>query len=141
MPGTQEFFTRQHEHLNRMETKIVKTRTDLESARNEKLDSLKAKRERAAAARQSFHSSIGEKVNKMKASVEGRHAQTEATIEEWKRKREVNKLENRASDLEDYAEAAMSVLNLAQDEAHQASLDAVEARRLAEEAKAAATPA
>lgn len=141
MPSTQEFFTRQHEHLNQMETKIVKTRTDLESARSEALDSLKAKRERAAAARQSFQSNISEKVNMMKASVEGRQAQTEAAIEEWKRKREVNKLENRARDLEEYAEAAMAVLNLAQEEAAQASLDSVEARRLADEAKSAVGPA
>jgi hypothetical protein len=141
MPSTQEFFTRQHEHLNQMETKIVKTRTDLESARSEALDSLKAKRERAAAARQSFQSNINEKVNMMKASVEGRQAQTEAAIEEWKRKREVNKLENRARDLEEYAEAAMAVLNLAQEEAAQASLDAVEARRLADGAQSAVDPA
>ncbi len=141
MPTTQEFFTRQHEHLNQMETTIVKTRTDLDSARNEALDGLRAKRERAAGARQSFQANISEKVSKMKASVEARQAQTEAAVEEWKRKREVNKLENRARDLEEYAEAAMTVVILAQEEAYQASLDAIEARRLAEEAKAAGAPA
>jgi hypothetical protein len=139
MPTTHEFFVRQHERLNHVEASVVRTQTELDEARNEALDSLRAKREKAAAARQAFQSKFSEAVNKMKANVEARKAQTDATIAEWKHKREVNKLENRARDLEDYADAAMAVLELAQEEARQASLEAIEARLQAEEAKAVGT--
>ena len=138
MPSTQDFFNRQHERLNHMETSIVKTRSDLESARNETLDSLKAKREAAATTRAAFHEKITGSVDRMKASAEATRADTDARVDEWKRNREVNKLENRAKDFEDYAEAAMSVLNMAKDEALQASLEAMEARLQAEDAKALA---
>lgn len=136
MPSTQEFFTRQHEQLNRLETRVVKTRTDLEAARDDTAENLKAKREKAAATREAFQAKIAAPVNRMKASVEARQAQTEAAVQEWKHKREVNKLDNRARDLEEYAEAAMTVLDLAEEEAHLATLDAIEARLVAEEAKA-----
>ena len=85
-----------------------------------------------------FHEKITGSVNNMKASALARRADTDAKIDEWKRNREVNELENRAKDFEDYAEAAMGVLNLAKDEALQASLDAVEARLQAEDARAVA---
>jgi hypothetical protein len=139
MPDVHEFFTRQHEHLNRLETSIVKTRTELEAARNETMANLKAKRDKGAASREAFQSKITESVNKMKTGVEARRAETEATIEEWKRKREVNKLERRAQDLEDYADAALTVVDIAQEEAFLASLEAIEARRVADQAKAGAT--
>jgi len=141
MPDTHEFFTRQHERLNRLETSVVKTQTELEAARTEATDSLKAKRGQAAASREAFQQKISEPVNKMKASVEARRAETDATIEEWKRKREINKLERRAQDLEDYADAAMAVLDIAQEEARQACLEAIEARLVAEETKAAGATA
>jgi hypothetical protein len=141
MPDVHEFFTRQHERLNRLETSVVKTRTELEAARNEATDSLKAKRDQASASREAFQQRISEPVNKMKASVEARRAETDATIEEWKRKREINKLEHRAQDLEDYADAAMAVLDIAQEEARQACLEAIEARLVAEETKAAGATA
>jgi hypothetical protein len=136
MPSTQEFFNRQHNQLNRMETSIVKTRTDLESARNDTLDKLKAKREAAAGTRAAFHEKITGSVDKMKASAQARRAETDVKVAEWKRDREVNKLENRAKDYEDYAEAAMNVLTMAEEEALQASLEAIEARLQAEDAKA-----
>jgi uncharacterized protein YhaN len=139
MADVHEFFTRQHEHLNRVETSIVKTQTELDAARKDQMDSLRAKRAEAAAIREDFQQKMAVPVNKMKASVDSRRAETQATVEEWKRKREVSKLDRRAQDLEDYADAAMSVLDIAQEEARQASLDAIEARRVADEAKAGAT--
>ena len=53
----------------------------------------------------------------------------------------MNKLERRAQDLEDYADAAMTVLDIAQEEARQACLEAIEARLVAEEAKASGAAA
>lgn len=141
MPDTHEFFTRQHENLNRLETSVVKNRTAIEAARTEALESLQAKRAGAKASRDAFQQKIAEPVNKMKASMDARRSETEATVEEWKRKREVNKLENRARDLEDYADSAMTVLDMAEEEAVLATLEAIEARRIADEAKSAGAAA
>ena len=57
-------------------------------------------------------------------------------IDEWKAKREVQKLENRAKSAEDYFGAAMVVASAAVDEARVAALEAMEARRTADEASA-----
>jgi sugar-specific transcriptional regulator TrmB len=76
--------------------------------------------------------------DKMKASMQEKKQEAEATVEEWKRKREVNKLEGRAQSAQEYAEAAIHVVGLALDEATAATLDAAEARRVADEAKKAA---
>jgi adenylate kinase family enzyme len=138
MPDMQEFFTRQHEHLNRLETAVEKTKTELEAARNESLESLRRKREQAAANRESFNKKISDAANQMKANIEAKKQETDASIEDWKNRREVSKLENRARSLETYAEAAMNVVDYAHNEAFAASLDAIEARRQAEEAKAGA---
>jgi hypothetical protein len=116
----------------------MKTKTELDAARNESLDSLKKKRDRAAANRETFNRKISDAVNQMKARIEAKKLETDASIEDWKRKREVSKLENRAKSLESYAEAAMNVVDYAHDEAFAATLDAIEARRQAEEAKAGA---
>jgi hypothetical protein len=138
MPDMQEFFTRQHEHLNRLETSVAKTKTELDAARNESLESLKRKRDQAAANRDAFNKKISDAVNQMQARIEAKKQETDASIEDWKRRREVGKLENRAQSLESYAEAAMNVVDYAHDEAFAATLDAIEARRQAEEAKAGA---
>jgi hypothetical protein len=139
MPDMQEFFNRQHEHLNRLETSVVKTKRELDAARNESLESLKRKRDQAAANRENFNKKISDAVNQMQARIEAKKQETDASIDDWKRRREVSKLENRAQSLEAYAEAAMNVVDYAYDEAFAACLDAIEARRLAEEAKAGAT--
>lgn len=137
MPDTHEFFTRQHEHLNRLEASIVKTKAELEAARTASLESLKAKRDQAAASRENFNKKMSDAVNQMQTRMQAKKQETDAAVEDWKRRREVKKLEDRAESLEDYADAALSVVGYAADEALAASLDAIEARRQAEEAKKA----
>jgi hypothetical protein len=141
MADTHEFFTRQHEHLNKIETSIVKTQTDLNAARTEALASLQAKREQAAAAGEARQEKIRSGITHMRTRMEAKKQETDAAIEGWKQKRELHKLESRARSAEDYAAAAMTVLDAAQEEARAASLEAIEARRVADEAKQAAGPA
>jgi hypothetical protein len=134
------FFTRQHEQLNRLETALVQTRTELESARTETLASLQAKGDQAAAARAARQQQIADGATRMKTRMEAKKQETAATIAGWKQRRELHKLDDRARSAEEYAEAATMVLNAAQEEARSASLEAVEARRVADEAKEAAGP-
>jgi archaellum component FlaC len=135
MAKMQEFFNRQHEQLTKLETLVVQTKKELEEARSEARANLREMRDETRFARQALQEDIADAYNKMKASMEARKKESQATIEEWKRKREVTRLENRARDLEEYADAATDVARLALEEARAASLDAVEARRVADEAK------
>ena len=96
MPDTHEFFTRQHEHLNKLEASIVKTQTELEAARTASLESLKAKRNQAAANRETFNKKMSDAVNQMRTRTEAKKQETDAAVEDWKRRREVKKLEDRA---------------------------------------------
>jgi hypothetical protein len=134
----QELFNRQHEQLTKLEASIVQTKKELDQARTEALASLKQKRDQAAAQRQARQKKMTDAFDKMKASMQEKKQEAEATVEEWKRKREVNKLEGRAQSAQEYAEAAIHVVGLALDEATAATLDAAEARRVADEAKKAA---
>jgi hypothetical protein len=136
MATTQEFFTREHERLMKLETSIVKTRSELESARTEALDSLKAKRSQMDTARDARHKQLTDASSRMQQRMDARKQESAAAIEEWKHKREVHKLEKRASDAETYADSAMAVLEVAQEEARAASLEAIEARREAHTARA-----
>jgi archaellum component FlaC len=135
MAKMQEFFNRQHEQLTKLETLVVQTKKELEEARSEARANLREMRDETRFARQALQEDVADAYNKMKASMEARKKESQATIEEWKRKREVTRLENRARDLEEYADAATDVARLALEEARAASLDAVEARRVADEAK------
>jgi len=135
MAKMQEFFNRQHEQLTKLETLVVQTKKELEEARSEARANLREMRDETRFARQALQEDVTDAYNKMKASMEARKKESQATIEEWKRKREVTRLENRARDLEEYADAATDVARLALEEARAASVDAVEARRVADEAK------
>ena len=71
----------------------------------------------------------------MKNWVDERKATTSAQIAEWKSKRDVAKLQNRASNAEDYAAGAIDVAVAAVDEAEKASLEAWLARADADAAQ------
>jgi len=71
----------------------------------------------------------------MRARMDTRRQETAAHIDEWKHERKVDELEAQALDAEGYAEATKRLLELAQDEAWAASQEAIEARRVANEAK------
>jgi hypothetical protein len=138
MTKMQELFNRQHEQLTKLEASIVQTKKELDQARTEALASLKQKRDQAAVQRRVRQQKMTDAFDEMKASMQEKKQEAEATVEEWKRKREVNKLEGRAQSAQEYAEAAIHVVGLALDEATAATLDAAEARRVADEAKKAA---
>jgi hypothetical protein len=130
-----QLFTRQHQRLNQIETSIAESRKELEAARTGALGTVQAARDRAVATREAHQQQFEDGVAQMKSRIEALKQQTEATVEGWKRRGEIAKLEDRARTAEEYAEAAMYVLDVAQEEARAASLEAIEARRIADEAK------
>lgn len=72
----------------------------------------------------------------VKAWVDQRKAATQEKIAEWKAKRQIDRLENRADLAESYAAAARVIAAAALDEAEQAALEAWLARHDADAAKA-----
>ena len=68
--------------------------------------------------------------------VESRRVATSDQIADWKAKRELSKLQNRAQDAEEYAAAAIDIALAAMDEAEQAALEAWLARQDADSAQA-----
>jgi len=61
-------------------------------------------------------------------------AETKAKVDEWKANLDVQRLENRAIDAEDYANETYVIASGAIDEATAAALDAIDARMAADEA-------
>ena len=117
------------ERLNALERGIQSVKTNVqalpakaEKALREKLDDvrtkLQAQKERVEKARLDLKARADQKV-----------AETMEAINEWKAKREVRKLNARAERAEAYAEAAMVLALASIDEAEEAVLDAVAARK------------
>ena len=71
---------------------------------------------------------------KVKAWVDGRQATLEASSDGWKENRQLPELNERADDAEAYAVAAFELAIAAADEAAQATLEALLARRDATDA-------
>jgi hypothetical protein len=86
-------------------------------------ETLEAKKQEAAAAKA-----------RMEEYVEAKKAETQAAVAEWKANRDRKKLEKRAERAEKYAEASIEVALLSADEAQVAILEAVAARRDADDA-------
>ena len=93
--------------------------TKLKSAK----ETLDAKKQEAAAAKAG-----------MEEFVEAKKAETQAGVAEWKANRDRKKLEKRAERAEKYAEACMEVALFSAAEAEEAILEAVAARRDADDA-------
>ena len=86
-------------------------------------ETLEAKKQEAAAAKA-----------RMEEFVEAKKAETQAAVAEWKANRDHKKLEKRAERARKYAEACMEVALFSAAEAEEAILEAVAARRDADDA-------
>lgn len=114
-------------HMASLKTKVQSAPKQAEEAVHKQLDQLKQKvdsqKEAVAKAKTSVQNWIDEK-----------KAEARSTIDDWKAKREVKKLANRADRAEEYAAAAIRVALADMDEAEHAVLEAVGARLDAEAA-------
>jgi chromosome segregation ATPase len=130
-----QFCDKLRERLNAIEGRIQSVKTDVqalpakaEKALQQKLDEARTKVE---AQKQRVEKARAD----LKAWADQKVAETKEAIDEWKAKREARKLIARADRAEAYAEAAMVIALASIDEAEEAVLDAVAARRDADAAK------
>ena len=110
-------------------------RAELKAAGARAVASLKAQQEKAHARLDEQRARIDAANARMKAGLDARKAHSDATVAEWKARHEAQRLESRAADAQDYANAAIIVAAGAIDAAKAAILDAMTARADVEDAK------
>jgi DNA repair exonuclease SbcCD ATPase subunit len=117
------------DRLNAIEARVESAKANVQTLPG-KVE--KAMQDKVDEARANLHAQI-ERIEKTRADLkawgEQKKAETQAMIREWKAKREAKKLNARADRAEAYAEAALTVALASIDEAEEAILDAVCARR------------
>jgi hypothetical protein len=115
------------DQLKAAKTHLEDVHQDTEAAIQTKLkaakETLEAKKQEAAATKA-----------RMEEYLEAKKADTQAAVAEWKANRDRKKLEKRAERAEKYAEASIEVALLSAAEAEEAILEAVAARRDADDA-------
>ena len=122
------------DHLTAVEDRLNRVKASVQSAADEGREALEARKQKVEADFEAEKHKVEEAKAKAKNWAEEKKAETDAKIEEWKRNRDIHKLEKRADNAEEYAEAAIYIAAAAVDEADYAILNAVAARLIADEA-------
>jgi hypothetical protein len=133
------FFARAHRHLTQIRGSLDRTLADIEEGTSRVGESLQARRDEAKGRVEANRREMEKADAEMKAYADAKKATVETAVSEWKAKRNVERLESRADDVEAYAATAVAFAWGAVGEANAAILDAMVARADADEAKEAAT--
>jgi tellurite resistance protein len=133
---TDNFCNNLGDHLNAIEVRLDRAKASIRSAPDDTREAVEAKKRKIEADFEADKGKVEDAKAKATNWVEGKKAETDSKIEEWKINREIHKLENRADNAEDYAAAAIYIAASAVEEAELSILDAVEARLLSNEVAA-----
>lgn len=121
------------DRLNAVEDHMAKIQQRVDTAKKESRAAIKAKADEVKAKMDAQRQQAEEAKAKIKSRIEEKKTETDAKIEEWKAKRDLHKLEKRADRAEDYAAACIMIASDYAWEAELATLEAIDARLLAEE--------
>jgi hypothetical protein len=132
--GEQPFSDRVKQQLNELAASLDRAGADFEAADARATGELQAKRDQVHAALEARAREIDEALAQMKTRAEAMKAESDAAVAEWKARQALQRLERRADDAEQHAVAALVVASGAIEEAHTAIVDAVAARRDADDA-------
>jgi hypothetical protein len=123
------------EHLNAIEARVESFKADVQALPGKAEKALEDKAGEVRAKLQAQKQRVEKTRADLKAWAEQKKAETQASIREWKAKHEVKKLNARAERAEAYAEAVVIHALASIDEAEEAILDAVAARKDADAAQ------
>jgi hypothetical protein len=123
-------------NLTRVEDYISKVGENLKSASTTAEEEVKSKLNGLKATHENNVNKILEAKTKIEARVAEKKSELDSTVQEWKKNREISKLESRADAAEVYAEFAVEFAMAAAVEADIATLEAVAARIDADQAVA-----
>ena len=121
-------------NITRVEDYISKVGENLKLASTTAEEEVKSKLEGLKATHQNNVDKILESKTRIEARVAEKKAEIDSTVQEWKKNREITKLESRADAAEVYAAFAVEFAMAAAVEADIATLEAVAARIDAEQA-------
>ncbi|MGA2622021.1 MAG: hypothetical protein ABSF26_30890 [Thermoguttaceae bacterium] len=130
-----QFCDRLREQLNAIEGRIQSVKTDVQALPAKAEKALRDKRDEARTKVEAQKERVEKARADLKVWGEQKVAETKEAISEWKTKRETRKLQARADRSEAYAEAAVVLALASIDEAEEAILDAVAARKDADAAQ------
>ena len=121
------------DHLNAVEEHLGQIKQRLTTSRNESRAAVEAKVGEVKAKLEAQRQKVEQAKADAKNRIEEKKTETASKIEEWKTDRAQHKLEKRADRSEDYAAACIVIAADSVVEAELATLEAIEARLLAEE--------
>src|SRR5579871_6727081 len=116
-------------NLNDLEARMTSFKTKLQSAPKQAEEALHKQLDQLQRKVESQKQTVAKAKTSVQNWIDQKTAEAESTINDWKAKREAKKLVHRADRAEEYASAAIVVAAATLDEAEQAVLEAVSARR------------
>ena len=124
--------------LTEADNRLQHLKAQLETANRETRDAIQAKLEEAKSSLDQQKQKAKDREHQIKSYLEEKKAEAQHDIADWKKRREIKKLEKRAERREEYAADTILIAMAAIDEAHVAVLEALDARLDADEAQASA---
>ncbi len=134
MSGKESFSDRTRQYLSDLKTSVERSEKRIQLAITDPRGEPQRQRDETVAFFENRRQETEAAHKRAEAHRQAKMAETKAKVDEWKTNRDVQKLENRALDAEDYANATYVIASDAIDEATAAALDAIDARLAAEEA-------
>ena len=123
--------------LNNVESQLTKVAENVKAAPQQAADAVRATIDAAKLQHEQNMQKLADARAKLDERSQAKKEEVAGQIEQWKTNREIDKLERRADDAEFYAVAVIEFAAAAVAEADLATLEAIEARMQAEDAKSA----
>ncbi len=133
-----QFCTDLNKDLTQADNRLQHLKAQLETANQESRDAIQAKLDEAKSSLEHQKQNAKDREHQIKSYLEEKKAEAQHDIADWKKRREIKKLEKRAERREEYAGNTVLIAMAAIDEAHVALLEALDARLDADEAEASA---
>ena len=133
-----EFCNNLRDRLNRVEAKLDHVKASVDKAGNDTQAAITAKLDEAKSKVEQSKRDAERAQAKVSAYLDEKKAETAAKIEDWKRERQLKKLDSRAEKAEDYAVSSVAFAVVAIEQAELATLEAIASRIDAEEARSTA---
>lgn len=132
-----EFCNELRDELTAADNRLQYLKVQVENANQETREAIQLKLDQAKADLEEQKRKAEDRRHQVKSYLEERVAETQHDISDWKKRREIKKLERRAERRENYAADTVFFAMAAIDEANVAVLEALDARLDVEDAEAA----
>jgi chromosome segregation ATPase len=119
------FTSQLHDNLTAVEDRAKSLKHNIKSATKKNQADIQSQIDAAKASLAANKREFDDYRAKLKTQFEDKEAEVKSSVDEWKANREVQKLEHRAKQAEDYAATSVSVAMAMMEEAEAATLEAI----------------